>query len=234
MEVSAEHQGTGFACFDTTALLTFARVNRVDLLGEWFPQAFVPNIVIEEEVEPHIGRYPENRAIVDAAWLNVASVEEGEDLKLVAYLLEDRWASEDGKDRGEAEVVALCRRYGWLAILDDGEGRRAAEDYGVRHISFLGVIVGAAAQAMLNPNDAWSLHVELDGARKRSGLGSFSFLTSDASMKPIFHDAINDVRMRWIADERRDWHEILLIHGPTIDETIVELRKQAARQARSR
>jgi predicted nucleic acid-binding protein len=232
MEVSAEQQGAGFVCFDTTALLAFARVGAVDLLGEWFPQAFVPNVVMEEEIAAHVSRYPENQAIVDANWLSVIAVEEDDDLKLVAYLLEERWASEDDKDRGEAEVIALCRRNGWLAILDDSEGRRAAADEGVRHISFLGVIVGAAAQAKLNPNDAWELHVKIDEARKGSGLGSFSFLTSDPSMKPIFLDAINDVRRRWIADERKDWHAILLLDDRPIDETILSLRRAAAGRAR--
>ena len=176
--------------------------------------------------QAYIDRYRENQDIVDATWLNVVPVEHEDDLKLVAYLLEERWASDEGKDRGEAEVVAVCRRNGWLAILDDAEGRKAADDYGVCHISFLGVIVGAAAQAKLRPNDAWDLHVEIDNARKVIKPQSFSFLTSDASAKPDFMDAVSAARKAWINRDRADWHEILLIDNPTIDRILFHMRKR--------
>jgi predicted nucleic acid-binding protein len=224
--VDPAEEGAGFACFDTTPLLSFARVGRLDILGAWFPRAFVPNVVMEEEVKAHVGKHPENQEIVDAAWLESVPVEEDEDLELVAYLLEERWASAEGKDRGEAEVVALCRRHRWLAILDDTEGRKAAADYVVRHISFLGVIVGAAAQGMLKPTDAWNLHVEIDQARKRIKPQSFSFLTSDTSAKPVFMDAVNAVRKAWIAAGRPDWHALLLMDDPTIDRVLLQLRKR--------
>lgn len=56
-------KGSGYVCFDATQLILFNQVGKLDLLGQWFPQAFTPNVVIEEEVRAHLAKYPETKNI---------------------------------------------------------------------------------------------------------------------------------------------------------------------------
>lgn len=162
--------GASYVCFDSTALIAFNSVEQLDILGEWFPKAFAPNVVLAEEIGAHLDEHPEGQRILDANWLHEASVEDADGIALVAYLLDERWGSSSGKDRGEAEVIALCRRYGWVAVLDDAEGIRAAKDHGVASVSFLSVIIAAAAQDMIQRRDAWNLHVLIDEERRRGAV----------------------------------------------------------------
>jgi predicted nucleic acid-binding protein len=225
--------GADFVCFDSTALIAFNVVEQLDVLGSWFPKAFAPNVVLTEEVGGHLERYPDGQRILDAPWLHEASVEDAEGLTLVAYLLNDRWNSPSGKDRGEAEVIALCRRYGWVAVLDDAEGIRAAEDYGVSSVSFLSVILAAAAQDMIKPGDAWELHVLIDQERRKRAAEqgaktqSFSFLTSDSSQREVFMACVRAFRKAWIDQGREDWPGLLSTETPRpLDKIIKVLRKQ--------
>jgi predicted nucleic acid-binding protein len=225
--------GSDYVCLDSTALIAFNNVEKLDILGEWFPRAFAPNVVLTEEIGAKLDLFPEGQRILDAPWLHEVSVEDAEGIRLVAYLLNDRWASPAGKDRGEAEVVALCRRHGWTAILDDAEGIRAAKDYGVASASFLSVILAAAAQDITPRKDAWELHVLIDENRRRRAAEtgartqSFSFLTSDNSQREVFMSCVNEFRQRWIDRKRPDWPHLLALSPPNrLDDIIKAVRRR--------
>jgi predicted nucleic acid-binding protein len=225
--------GADYVCLDSTALIAFNDVDKLDILGEWFPKAFAPNVVLVEEIGGSLEAFPHGRNILDATWLREAAVDDAEGLQLVAYLREERWCSPKGKDRGEAEVVALCRRYGWTAILDDTEGIRAAKDYGVSSASFLSVIIAAAAQDMIARKDAWDLHVLIDQKRRERAAAkgaktqAFSFLTSDNSQREIFMTCVNEFRRRWIDRGRPAWPHLLALEPPDrLDDIIKAVRRR--------
>jgi predicted nucleic acid-binding protein len=216
-------RGPAYVCFDATQLFSFNRVDRLDTLGDWFPKAFVPNVVIEKEVKPFVGKYPKNQRILDAAWLHSVAVESDSGLRLVAHLRDRVWKSPPEKDRGEAEVLALCRDFGWIAILDDKQARVAAErNAKVPRAMLLTIIIAAAAYEKISRSDAWKLHVDIDKARKKMGIGSCSFLTSDGCHASVFEkciDMFSDLRQR---KGNREWPVFLAI--PSLDELVIWVR----------
>lgn len=73
--------GSAWVCFDTTALIHFNAIGQLGALGTWFPRAFVPTVVIEDEIREHVARYPKNQAILDATWLESVAITEPDRLR---------------------------------------------------------------------------------------------------------------------------------------------------------
>lgn len=199
--------GPGFVCLDAMVPIHFKRVGRLELLGEWFgPRVFTANVIMEEEIRGALDRHPDNRAILDSDWLVSVPVDEIEDIELVASLRR-RWGSKDDKDRGEAEVVALCKRYGWTAIMDDEVGRRAAKDNGVPCVYMLTAIIAAASCGLIPLQEAWKLHCSVAKGQKGT------MLTAQDCHKPVFADCVS--RFVRIGEKRGKlrWPEILATYG---------------------
>ncbi len=160
-------RGAAVACFDAMILLSYAQANALAVLERLFGDeteaiAYTSEWLLKHEIEAHIGTYPENAAIVQADWLHTAKVK-GDD-NIYAQTLIDLW-NEPGRNRGEAEVLALCSRYGWTAVLDDRKGRDAAgraEERGrpfpVRHVWGATMLAAAAADNLISLGEAWSAH----------------------------------------------------------------------------
>ena len=200
-------KGSGWICFDTTALLHFNAVGHLDTLGSWFPRAFAPEVVIEEEIREPLPRYPKNQAILDAGWLEAVTVEEPSDLKDVAEI-HKRFGRRAGQDRGEAEVVVLCARYGWTAIIDDTNGQRAAQDYNAPCCTILTMILGAAGGGLIESRDAWQLHTDLETSR---GPGR-SALKAEKVHRNAFEQCVRQFAR--ISEQRKlQWPEVLALKG---------------------
>ena len=210
--------GSASVCFDTTALIHFNAIGELDKLGEWFPRAFAPAVVIEEEIRGHLDKYPGNRAILDATWLEKVDVTEPDDLRDVAEI-HRRFGRGASQDRGEAEVVVLCARQRWTGIIDDSSGQVAANDYAAPHCSILTMIVAAAASGQIAHGQAWKLHCDLDESRG----GGRSALTGQAVHRPPFHACIE--RFAAITARRSlTWPHILATPG--IDGLVVRTRNE--------
>jgi len=66
-------------------------------------------------------------------------------------------------DAGEAEVIALgLEREDSLILLDESEGRRAAERYGLRKTGTIGILMRAKREGKIS-----SLQAELDALRRQ-------------------------------------------------------------------
>ncbi len=213
---SPAERGLDYACFDATQLIAFNEVGALDVLGCWFPKAFMPNVVSEAEVRAHLDKFPQGQRILDAEWLEAVAVESDEGLELVRFLREDIWKSGLGKDRGEAEVLALCRDYGWLAILDDEQARKAAtrENIKIPSAMLLTVIIAAAAHGLIAPGKAWQLHAAIDKERsEKKNLGSFSYLTGRKVHRPAFMNSINEFRSIHKKQGEPAWPRLLATSG---------------------
>jgi predicted nucleic acid-binding protein len=210
--------GSAWVCFDTTALIHFNAIGELDTLGAWFPRAFAPSVVIEEEIRNHLANYPKNQAILDASWLEAATVTEPPALKDVADI-HKRYGRRAGQDRGEAEVVVLCASQGWTGIIDDSNGQKAARDYNAPYCSILTMILAAAGHGLIEADRAWKLHADLDASR---GLGR-SALTAGAVHRPPFQACIKQFAQ--IVERRRlDWPHIL--GTPGVDGLVIRIRNQ--------
>jgi predicted nucleic acid-binding protein len=218
-DIVALSTGPGFVCLDAMVPIHFNRVGHLELLGNWFgPRVFTANVIMEEEIRGALDRHPANRAILDSDWLVSVPVDVIEDIALVASLRR-RWGSKDYKDRGEAEVVALCRRYGWTAIMDDEVGRKAAKDNRVPCVYMLTAIVAAASCDLITRQEAWSLHCSIARAQKGS------MLTAQDCHRPVFMDCVD--RFVRIGEKRGNprWPGILASKG--LDDVIIWTRNYA-------
>lgn len=212
--------GREHLCFDSTVLMAFAKAGHLDLLGEWFRHGYAPRVVIEEEVGDWVHKYPHNQDILDAAWLECVVVDIAEDILEVERIRREFFGSEEGKDWGEAEVIVLCQRYGWTAVLDDEEGRRyaARNDVQVPSVMMLTIIIAAAAEGLINPGEAWKAHVDVDAARG----GGRSYLTGRDVHRPAFMASIQ--AFREIAREQDPGHWPHPLSLPGLDEVVRRVR----------
>lgn len=131
---------------DTSPLILFAQIERLELLRDLFAEITVPPAVWTE-VGAHSDA-PDAHAIQATEWIRVVSV--------------SKLAPPVGLGRGEAEAIALA---GELAaervLIDDRAGRRAARAAGLRVMGSLGILAlghqkgilaqpRAALQALIN------------------------------------------------------------------------------------
>lgn len=169
-------------CFDTTALLLMAKAGLLDDFDALLGPCVVPEYILDVEVAPHVGRYPENQGIIDADWL-VSVPSHDDDAQFVAQLLK-RWGSGSNRDGGEAEVIASARRYGYVAVLEDETGRAAAIGLGIPTAYTVSILLAAAACSSIKPKRAWGLHRELEACRD-----GFHVLTGSDVHREVFETA---------------------------------------------
>lgn len=111
----------------------FARVGRLDLLGEIYSTVFVPPAVWREVVEA--GARPGAAAIAQAAWLQRRTIATPP-------------STIRGTERigpGEAEAIALASEFAGSVplLLDDLKGRRVASELGLPVVGSAGALVAA-------------------------------------------------------------------------------------------
>jgi len=111
---------------DSTCLIGLERVDRLDLLPNLYDTIIIPPAVARE-----FG--------VSLEWLRV---EPPDDQALVDSLL-------IAVDEGEAEVIAVARERGYMAILDDRRARVVAKRLGIVVVGTVGVLLRAKRAGLL-------------------------------------------------------------------------------------
>lgn len=116
--------------FDTGPLSHFSRAGWLGMLrllvGE--RHAVIPDTVAAE-LEDSVQQHPHLQAVLDATWIQRVALTGDEEIRnfsLFASLL-----VANGRNRGEAGVLAYAKANSAIAVVDDGAARRAAQDYGV-------------------------------------------------------------------------------------------------------
>ena len=208
-------QGPGHVCFDASPLIQFADANALATLATWFhPRAFTASVITKVELVKNLPAYPQNAEILKLPWLHAIDVDEEDDLRLISELRR-LWGSKQGRDHGEAEVVALARRYGWVAILDDGAGRDAAKRNRVPHVSTAGLIAASVAGVYESHDAAWALYQRVARTQLRP------IIPPDDPYEPAFRAAADATRR--IAQGMEDngdsvWPQLLA--DPRIDQLV--------------
>jgi predicted nucleic acid-binding protein len=216
-------RGSGYVCFDTSPLIDYAKIDGLPELAGWFSNGtcFTADVVTKVEIPRGLASHPKNQAILDAPWLTSVPVYD-EDLAFIVELRE-LWGSSGTEDYGEAEVVALCKRYGWTAIMNDRRGRGAARRNGVSYVSTAGLLVAATAERAISVNDAWELHTRVEGDYDHPMV-----LPTTDEYRPSFERAVAAVR-RWTADNPEEHWPRPLAMAPAIDAVL----EQAVRRFKS-
>lgn len=209
--------GPGFVCLDAMVLIHFNRVGRPEVLKDWFgPRVFTAHVIAECELSESLARHPENKAILQAEWLEAVRVDVIEDIRFVGELRQ-RWGSKDDRDRGEAEVIALCRRYGWTAVMDDEVGRNAATDHGVPRVHMLTVMLAAASCGLVSSAEAWKLHCSIERERRRA------VLTAEEVHRPVFMKCVEHFSRVGAKLGNPRWPGILAVKG--LDDIVIWTRR---------
>lgn len=116
--------------FDTGPLCHFARQNWLGPLKAIVGNrtAVIPDLVVEEL---RIGAARDSRiqAALDANWIERRELRT--DAEIAAFADFSERLVKGDRNRGEAAVLALARTTRGVAVIDDGAGRKAAEQYGI-------------------------------------------------------------------------------------------------------
>jgi len=124
---------------DASALITLARIGRLDLLRELTEKVYIPEAVYDEVVRSGQGR-PGSLEVAQAAWISRGQVQDqAATARLRAHV-----------GRGEAEAIVLARELGADGlILDDATARKIAETEGQKVLGLLGLLIRAKERGIV-------------------------------------------------------------------------------------
>ena len=139
------------AVSDSSPLILYAGIGRLDLLGRVFSEVSVPPAVWEEVVAEGAGR-PGAVEVARMPWIRRRVLDhQGTALSLLSEL-----------GPGEAEAIALRLELGQPGplLLDDRKGRRIARERGIAVVGSAGVLVVAKDRGLIS-----AVHPLLDELR---------------------------------------------------------------------
>jgi predicted nucleic acid-binding protein len=129
------------AISNSSPLILYARIGRLELLRDVFTQIFVPQAVYDEIVVAGVNR-PGATAIWAASWVSIQAIAQWPtDQPMLAAL-----------GAGEAQAIILALQLGKqiAVLLDDEKGRRVARQLGIRVYGSAGVLVLAKEGGMIS------------------------------------------------------------------------------------
>jgi len=139
---------------DTSPLTNLAAIGQFDLLSGLFRELHIPEGVWEE-LNASGRRWPGSVEVEKADWIERHVVE---NQVLVTALRRDL-------DRGEAETIALALQLeAGLVLLDEKEARHAAQQFGLKPVGIVGVLLGAKARGLVT-----EVRPHLDALRQVAG-----------------------------------------------------------------
>ncbi len=209
-------RGADGVCLDAMILLGYAQAGVLDVLGSFFSGgravAVTSAWLLENEIAAHVAEHPENQLIADAAWIHTAAVAD-DDIVYTDMLLR-AWRSGPRRDRGEAELVALCSRRGWTGCSDDRNAHGGAalakaqgRPFAPAMVHGVSLLAGAAAENLIATDEAWRVHQLVESRYDDPPL-----LPVDNSYEESFVAAVNAIRGRRRKLGSPDWPH-LLTHG---------------------
>lgn len=221
-------RGSSVLCLDAMILIGYAEADLVDTLGTLLDKTgvsvYTSEWLYENEIEVPLEKYPHNQRIADAAWLKTAPVVD-DDLLYVQNLL-DAWGSATGRDRGEAEVVALCTRHGWTGISDDTKAHGVPNLHPDRPfkptmVHGAALLAAAAAESLITVEDAWAVHQAVEARYDVPPL-----VPLDDEYQPAFSLSVDLIRKRRDQLGAPDWPILLTHDTDCIVRTAVKRRRQ--------
>lgn len=124
---------------DSSALITLARIGRLELLRRIVDEIHVPNAVFEEVVQKGAGR-PGSVEVAQARWIRRRDVRD--------VVSVERLSARVG--RGEAEAIVLAKELGAdVLVIDDAVARRLAEADGHYVVGLPGLLIYAKQQGLV-------------------------------------------------------------------------------------
>lgn len=139
---------------NTSPLTNLAAIGQFDLLHSLYVRLHIAHAVWDE-LNAKGRRWPGGDEVAGAGWIEQHPVQ---NQPLVAALRRDL-------DRGEAETIALALELNAdLVLLDEQEGRHAAQRLGLRMVGTVGVLLEAKASGTVD-----TVRPHLDALRQTAG-----------------------------------------------------------------
>jgi len=134
--------------FDTGPLSHFARGGWLGVLKlvEADRLAVVPDLVVDE-LRRGAASDAQIQAVLDAPWLEHRELRTADEIHAFAEFASLLVVGH--RNRGEAGVLALASTLGATAVIDDGAGRRAAQERGIRLRPTLALMCDAIRDGLL-------------------------------------------------------------------------------------
>lgn len=151
-------------CLDTTALIHFEAAGVLPTLEMLCTQEGDARVPLSVVGEWHGHAEGPDGAVAGYPWLKVVRADDPADLTVVAELAK-HYASPPGKNEGEMDVVAVSKRLGYTALMEDGVGCKQADDHGVPHLSIVTLLACGVAYGLLEHKQAWRTHVAVERTR---------------------------------------------------------------------
>ena len=124
---------------DSSALITLARIGRLDILRQLTSDVHIPEAVYDEVVKTGQGRQGSTE-VAQAQWIARHHVQDQGAVRRLQTRLR----------RGEAEAIVLARELqADVLILDDAVARRVAEAEGRNVVGLLGLLLHAKAHGLV-------------------------------------------------------------------------------------
>ena len=124
---------------DSSALISLARIGRLDLLPRIAGAVHIPEAVYREVVEHGTGR-PGSAEVAGAAWILRRSVRDPTSVEPLRARL----------GRGEAEAIVLAKELGAdFLVVDDAVARRAAGSEGLVVVGLIGLLISAKQRGLI-------------------------------------------------------------------------------------
>lgn len=133
--------------FDTGPLSHFAKEGWLGCLRAVVGtrRAIIPDTVVRE-LQEGVHRYPHLQAVLDASWIEQRElVTELEEFAVFSALL----VGSDGRNTGEAGVLAYAKAHSAMAVIDDGAARKAAQVHKVSYTGTLGLLCDSVRDGLL-------------------------------------------------------------------------------------
>jgi len=127
------------AVSNSTPLIVLAKINRLDLLKDYFGVIYIPEEVYDEVVRRG-GNLAGSSEVASCNWIKVEPVKNRMAVETLSLSL----------DKGEAEAIVLSKEKESLLIIDDGAGRKTAELLGVKITGTVGILFLASKDGTLS------------------------------------------------------------------------------------
>ena len=139
---------------DTSPITNLAAIGQFTLLRELFGEIYIPEEVCNE-LNAYGRRWPGAEDVDHATWVHICKVENA---PLLLALQRDL-------DAGEAASIAIALTIdAELVLLDEMDGRRAAQRMGLQVLGTLGILVSAKSKHLIA-----NLRPLLDALRDKAG-----------------------------------------------------------------
>lgn len=152
-----------FAVSDTSVLVAYSAIGRLDVLRAVVPRIFIPGAVRREVVDQGVGwveAHSAQTAILLADWIVVEIIEGLNQMPKTRF----------GLFSGESEAIPLAELHNCPILLDDPSARKAARRRQLEVVGSLGVLVLAKRAGIISEVHPLIVQMQRMGIRFRDDL----------------------------------------------------------------